>query len=179
MRRQRTARRPTWVSVRAAVNASSGQRAPASGAPTAGQSSRTASTAAQMRLTASPTAMRCGEAGGAPGPGGPPGGAPPPGSGGLIMLLASPRRAPLFAGDAESLPSVGRRTPRRQGAPRGAPEDRQYNGRAWIDAAEGLVETTFYDRALETADRATLEAHQLGRLRALLDTLLAQNSFFG
>jgi phenylacetate-CoA ligase len=41
------------------------------------------------------------------------------------------------------------------------------------------VDTTFYDQALETADRAALEAHQLARLRALLDTLLAQNPFYG
>jgi len=41
------------------------------------------------------------------------------------------------------------------------------------------VETTFYNEALETADRATLEAHQLARLRALLDTLLVQNPFYG
>jgi phenylacetate-CoA ligase len=41
------------------------------------------------------------------------------------------------------------------------------------------VATTYYDEALETADRAALEAHQLPRLRALLDTLLAQNPFYG
>jgi phenylacetate-CoA ligase len=41
------------------------------------------------------------------------------------------------------------------------------------------VETTYYDRARETADRATLEAHQLARLHALLDVLLAQNPFYG
>jgi phenylacetate-CoA ligase len=43
----------------------------------------------------------------------------------------------------------------------------------------GVMETTYYDRALETADRAALERRQLGRLRELLATLLAQNPFYG
>ncbi|MBX5490947.1 MAG: phenylacetate--CoA ligase family protein [Chloroflexi bacterium] len=41
------------------------------------------------------------------------------------------------------------------------------------------METAYYDRALETADRAALEGHQLARLRPLLDTLLAHNHFYG
>lgn len=41
------------------------------------------------------------------------------------------------------------------------------------------METTYYERALETADRAAIEAHQLARLRPLLDTLLARNAFYG
>jgi phenylacetate-CoA ligase len=41
------------------------------------------------------------------------------------------------------------------------------------------VDVSYADRALETADRATLEAHQLRRLQALLGLLLAQNPFYG
>jgi phenylacetate-CoA ligase len=41
------------------------------------------------------------------------------------------------------------------------------------------VETTYYDRARETADAAAREAHQLTRLRALLTVLLARNPFYG
>jgi len=41
------------------------------------------------------------------------------------------------------------------------------------------VETTYYDPALETADRAALEAHQVGRLRDLLTALLDRNPFYG
>ncbi|HWP28696.1 MAG TPA: AMP-binding protein [Chloroflexota bacterium] len=41
------------------------------------------------------------------------------------------------------------------------------------------MEVTYYNPALETADRATLEAHQLTRLRSLLATLLARNPFYG
>jgi phenylacetate-CoA ligase len=44
--------------------------------------------------------------------------------------------------------------------------------------AGGAVETTYYDRTLETADRPTLEAHQVARLRNLLGTLLAHNPFY-
>jgi phenylacetate-CoA ligase len=41
------------------------------------------------------------------------------------------------------------------------------------------VEITYFDRELETASRAALEAHQVGRLRDLLAALLAQNPFYG
>src|SRR5581483_3178907 len=41
------------------------------------------------------------------------------------------------------------------------------------------MEITYYDRELETADRSTLEAHQVARLRTLLAELLARNSFYG
>jgi phenylacetate-CoA ligase len=40
------------------------------------------------------------------------------------------------------------------------------------------VETTYYDRALETADRHTLEGHQVSRLQALLATVLERNPFY-
>jgi phenylacetate-CoA ligase len=40
------------------------------------------------------------------------------------------------------------------------------------------VDTTYYEPALETADAATLQAHQLARLHAVLATLLTSNPFY-